>query len=115
MSQTISPAPPPLPCPRTNGLAVTSLVLGITAIVTGTSCCCGLGIVPAALGIVFGHVALGQIRRAPAAQPGREMALAGLITSYAAVALQVLMTAVFLLIILVSAAAQPHHVHPWRP
>jgi hypothetical protein len=51
---------------RTNGFAVASLVLGLC---TGTL-----------LAVIFGHIALSQIRRTGA--PGRGMAIAGLVLGY---------------------------------
>jgi hypothetical protein len=59
----------PMQARRTNALAIAALVCGI----------CGfLYLVPAILGIVFGSVALRQIRRE--GSDGRGMALAGIIT-----------------------------------
>lgn len=67
---TGAPPPPPgaaaLRPPRTNGLAVASLVLGIL----------GFGLLP----VIFGHVALGQIRRN--GEQGRGMAIAGLVLGW---------------------------------
>jgi hypothetical protein len=58
------------PSQATNGLAVAALVLGIVWIFW-------LG---SALAIVFGHVALGQIRQRN--QSGKGMAVAGLVLGY---------------------------------
>jgi hypothetical protein len=59
----------------TNGFAIASLVLSLT--------CCG-GI----LAVIFGHVALGQIKRRGA--EGRGLAIAGLIIGYVGLAFTVL-------------------------
>lgn len=60
--------------PPTNGLALTSLILGCTAPLL----CCSTGI-PA---IICGHIALGQIKNANGAQGGRGLAVAGLVLGY---------------------------------
>jgi len=52
--------------PRTNGLAIASLVLAL----------CGLGLLP----VIFGHVALGQIKRS--GDQGSGFAIAGLVIGY---------------------------------
>src|ERR1043166_1154938 len=67
-----SPYAPVEPQRRTNGLAVTSLVLGFLGFVT-----CGFTSI---LAVVFGHVALGQIRRDRS--DGHGMALAGTILGW---------------------------------
>ncbi|WP_368498072.1 DUF4190 domain-containing protein [Herbiconiux sp. A18JL235] len=58
-------APPP-PVRRTNGLAIASFVLGLL----------GFGLLP----VIFGHVALGQIRRD--GDGGAGFAIAGLVLGY---------------------------------
>jgi hypothetical protein len=55
--------------PRTSGLAVASLVLGILFL-------CGIG---SLLATIFGAVALGQISRSRGALTGKGMAVAGLV------------------------------------
>jgi hypothetical protein len=73
---------------RTNGLAIASLVCGI----------CGfLYLIPAILGIVFGAVAVRQIKRD--GTEGRGMAIAGIAVGTAWLALVVL-----LIIVLVAAS-----------
>ena len=59
------PYPYPYPAPRTNALAIASLV-------------CAFLFAP--LGIVFGHLSLSQIRRS--GEDGRGLALAGLVIGY---------------------------------
>lgn len=61
-----TPAPYYAPGPRTNGLAIAALVLGLL----------GFGLLP----VIFGHVALGQIKRT--GEGGSGLALAGLILGY---------------------------------
>jgi hypothetical protein len=90
----LQPVPQPLPltsAPRTNGLAVASLVMGIISCTCGL-CCYGLPF--NLLGIIFSLIALSQIKSDPVSQQGRGLALAGLILSilsiFASVALALL-------------------------
>jgi peptidyl-prolyl cis-trans isomerase B (cyclophilin B) len=63
------PYPPMYPPPRqTNGMAIVALV-------------CSLALAP--LGIIFGHIALSQIKRT--GEEGRGLAIAGLIIGYVSV------------------------------
>jgi hypothetical protein len=68
--------PPYPPQPPTNGMAVASMVLGIVGITIGWF----LMAIPSVLAVIFGHVALGTMRRT--GQQGRGMAIAGLVTGY---------------------------------
>lgn len=69
-----------------NGMAVTSMVLGIVSLVG--LCCCGgvLGV----LGLIFGGVALNQINDGNYSSASRGMAIAGLICSGVSIALSIL-------------------------
>ncbi len=67
----------PVPSPSTNGLAIASLILSIVTLV-------GLGSI---LGIVFGFVSRGQIKRSNGAQKGAGLALAGIIIGFVTVTL----------------------------
>ena len=58
--------------PRTNGLAVAAFVLGLLWI-------CYIGSV---LGVIFGHVALYQIKQSNDTQGGKGLAIAGLVLGY---------------------------------
>jgi hypothetical protein len=62
---------------RTNGFAVTALVLGLTAF-----CMVGTGI----LAVIFGNVALGKIARAHGSEKGRGMAIAGIVLGWVSIA-----------------------------
>jgi hypothetical protein len=62
--------------PRTNGLAIASMVLGIVWVYW----------VGSILAVVFGHVALSQIKRSQGAQRGSGMAIAGLVLGYIGIA-----------------------------
>lgn len=78
MPQPSGYAPPPPR--RTNGLAVAALVLGLTGFIT-----CGF---TSLLAVIFGHVALGQIRRDRT--DGHGMALAGAILGWVLTGLWIL-------------------------
>jgi hypothetical protein len=76
---TLQPASSSLPGsapPSTNGLAVTSLVMGIISITCGL-CCYGFPF--NLLGIIFALIALSQIKSDPVTQQGRGLALVGLL------------------------------------
>lgn len=64
------------PIPQTNGMAVTSLVLGIISVTLG--CCC-YGLPFNIAGIIFAIIALSQINQDPLNQRGKGMAIAGLV------------------------------------
>jgi hypothetical protein len=64
--------------PKTNGLAIASLVCSILGLF------CGVGGI---LGLIFGFVARGQIKRSGGTQQGRGLALAGIIVGFVFVAL----------------------------
>jgi hypothetical protein len=57
---------------KRNGLAVTSMVLGIF----------GMFAITALLAVIFGHIALAQIRQAKGWQRGTGLALAGVILGW---------------------------------
>jgi peptidyl-prolyl cis-trans isomerase B (cyclophilin B) len=63
--------------PRTNVLAILSLVFSIGGSI---------------LGVVFGHIALGQIARS--GERGHGLAIAGLITGYAGIVLIIVLFAI---------------------
>jgi uncharacterized membrane protein len=65
---------------KTNGLAIASLVLGIVWIYW----------IGSILAIVFGHVALSQIKKSNGTQSGRGMAIAGLVLGYLAIVLSII-------------------------
>lgn len=73
--------------PVTNGLAITSLVVGIVSLVL-SFCCVGLSLLAVA-GIVCGFVARSQIARSQGYQTGAGLALAGIVVSSIAVLLGV--------------------------
>jgi hypothetical protein len=67
--------------PRTSGLAVASMILGIVGLAVSWFT---LGI-PSILAVVFGHVSLNQIRH-DANRGGRGIGIAGLVTGYVGIA-----------------------------
>ena len=74
---------------QTNGMAVTSMVLGILSL----ALCIFYGIftiILGPLGIIFGHIAMGQIRTGQYTPSSRSFAITGLICSYIGVGLIVL-------------------------
>jgi hypothetical protein len=79
----VRPPPPPgyagYRAARTSGLAIASMVLGIVWLFW-------LGSI---LAVIFGHVALSQIKRSMGALSGRGMAIAGLALGYVGIALLV--------------------------
>ena len=75
-----------------NGMAITSLVLGIVSIMAGTL------ILTAIPGAICGHIARRQIRESPHAQAGDGMAIAGLIMSYIAIILTLTFIAFFIVL-----------------
>ena len=86
------PAPGPIsitPTPRTNSMAVAGMVMGILSITCGICCCYGLPF--NLLGIVFSLVALSQIRNDPISQPGRPLAVVGLVLSLLSIVLAAFM------------------------
>jgi len=65
----------PVPARVTNTMAIVSLVLGILSWIA-------LPLVGAIGAVICGHMARGEIRRAPEAYEGDGMAIAGLILGY---------------------------------
>ena len=76
-------APPPLPTPgqpKTSGLAIWSLVLGIL----GFFCFSILAGIPA---VICGHTALSRIKRSGGLLEGNGLAIGGLVTGYISIAM----------------------------
>jgi Domain of unknown function (DUF4190) len=90
--------------PPSNGLAVASMVLGIISLVTIWF---GIGILSAILGVIFGHVSMGQIKNSHGTQGGNGMAVAGLVMSY----IVLVPTILCLGLVLIGAASVPFLPH----
>ena len=82
-----------MPGPPTNGMAVASLVCSLVGLLTTWF----VPILVSALGVIFGHVALNQIKSK--GQGGRGMAIAGLVIGYIVVGLAVAAIVVFVVIL----------------
>lgn len=87
------PVPPPVPYgaapikPKANGMATASMILGILAVTLGL-CLWFFPVLPI-LAVVFGHIAMKQIRLQGTG--GRGMAIAGLVMGYIGIAVTVLL------------------------
>lgn len=68
------------------GLAIASLVCGVSGVVT----CLGI---PSVLAVIFGHIALSRVRQGIGG--GRELAIAGLVTGYIIIGIFVLVMFIF--------------------
>ena len=102
------PAPPPAPpaygqqpggygyqsTPRTNGLAIASLVLGIAQIF--------LCIIGGILALVFGYISRRQIDESGGTQGGRGMAIAGIILGWIGIGLGIAYIVVIVIAVIVS-------------
>jgi hypothetical protein len=93
-----APAAPPLPVENvaaqaSQGLAITSLVLGIIGVV---AVFCG-GLLAGIAAIICGHIAYNRARRNPAQYAGSGMAMAGFILGYVSLALSLLVLPAMLL------------------
>ena len=62
--------------PSTSGWAIASLILSIASYV-------GLPLIGAILGVIFGHMALNEIKRSEGQLQGRGLAIGGLVLGYA--------------------------------
>lgn len=83
--------PPPAPKPQTN--AILALVLSCVGLAT-----CG---VTAIVGVIFGHIAMGRIKRGE--EDGRGMALAGVIIGYVVIVGWLLYLAIIIIAIIAAA------------
>lgn len=69
--------------PRTNGMSIASLVLGIIGVVM--DCCYGFGLILGIIGLVLGILSNGQIKKSDGKEKGSGMAIAGIILSAIAI------------------------------
>jgi hypothetical protein len=89
--------------PGTNGLAIASLVTSAVGLVT-----C---LIPCLVGAILGHVALGRIKQS--GQPGRGLALAGVIIGWLGTTLLVVLT--IAIIVSLSTAVDGIEGDPFQP
>ncbi len=89
-SSPYGPAPPMYQGPKTNGFAIAALVLGILGFCSGS--------ITGILGVIFGIVALNQIKNSVEPMGGRGMAIAGIITGGISLAIYIIYF-IFMLII----------------
>lgn len=86
-------APAGLPTPahpqRLNPFATTGLIMGLISITFGLCCCYGIPF--NVLGLIFSLVALAQIKGSPHVYSGKEIAIAGLVTSLLSILLVALL------------------------
>ena len=74
--------------PRNDGISIAALVCGISGL--ATLVLCGIGIVPAILGLIFGIIGKKKVEESGGALQGSGMALAGAICGAVAIGLFVL-------------------------
>lgn len=94
-NQVVEPAPAAVPMTGAygqpvipnNGMAIASMVCGISSLVLLFSCF--LGIIAGVPAVICGHLALKQISESLVPMGGRGMAIAGLVTGYITVGLTV--------------------------
>jgi len=70
--------------PKTSGLAIWSLVLGVVALITMLGC---VGVLFAIPGVICAHIAMSRIKRSSGMLGGGGVALAGMITNYVCIGL----------------------------
>lgn len=87
--------------PKTSGMAIASMVLGILSLILFFTHI--FAAIMALLAIIFGHVALGSIRKSRGALTGRGMGITGLITGY--LAMIVVATVIFVIGYFITKAA----------
>lgn len=68
--------------PKTNGMSIASLVLGIIGVVTS---CCYIGIIPGILSLIFGIISKKRIKDSNGREKGDGLAIAGIILSIVAI------------------------------
>ena len=89
---------PPPQAAGTNGMAIASLVSSLAGLLVGWLILC----VPSILGLIFGFVALGQIKKT--GQGGRGMAIAG-------IAIGAFVTVFMIVGVIIYLATRPHTSH----
>jgi len=85
--------------PKNDGMSIAGLVCGISGL--ATLVLCGIGLIPAILGVVFGIIGMKKVDASGGALKGRGMALAGAICGAVAIGLFVL----YIVIVIINAIA----------
>lgn len=78
-NQTYAPPQAYMQPPPSDGLAITSMILGIISILAS---CMYIGIIFGIPAVICGHMSLNKINKSPVAIGGKGMAIAGLVTGY---------------------------------
>jgi hypothetical protein len=78
----MSDTPPAVPKPKTNGLAIASLALGILSVLL-----CGVGIVFAIPGLICGIMGMNRVKNSGGTEQGHGLALTGTVMSGVSLAL----------------------------
>jgi hypothetical protein len=94
----------PMP-PKTSGMAIASLVLSLLGLVI-------LPLIGPVLGVIFGHMALGEIKRSNGMVEGQGLAVAGLVTGYVLLGLTLIGCCLFALSIGLLNSATPSSFIP---
>lgn len=87
--------------PSTSGFAIASLILSIASFVI-------LPIIGAVLGVIFGHLALNEIKQSQGRVEGRGLALGGLIVGYIHIGLAICFVVGFIVLVVIGVNTQPH-------
>jgi len=85
----VPPMVPSLLTPKTNGMAVAGLVMGIFSLIQCCSFIFGI------LGVIFSSVGLSQINKKPEELKGKGIAVAGLIMSIVGLAINIVLVVVY--------------------
>ena len=91
--------------PVQNGMALTSMILGICSCVLTLGC--GIGFVLAIPAVILGHIGRKQIKNGNQMQTGDGMALTGLITGYIIIGLSVVMGVFVAIMIINESSSSP--------
>jgi hypothetical protein len=75
--------------PKTSGMAIASMVVGILGVFGGWMCC---GVALPIIAIVLGHISFAQIQKTPANLTGKGLAIAGFTTGYVGLLLGIIVS-----------------------
>ncbi len=86
--------------PSTSGWAIASLICSLAGLFL-------LPVLGSVLGIIFGHLGLGEIKRSEGRVQGRAMAIAGLVIGYTAIGFIIILIALIAILGIAVSASQP--------